>query len=221
VHRSKSEDEAKRKYLAAGERKRDLYRHAVRIIREEGWENLTMARLAHRAGVSRQLVYQYVGNRDTLSLELAERFQDEVYQAVVSGIERHPDNYEAAMRNTLETFLIGLREERLAYTEMLAAQWPHPRLPVSVKEVRERLRQRMVDFWAGYFESTSGLSPRAASALSSFQYNGLHGLVIMVNSGQLDAEEAIEFFVTVLAAAVERLGGRVSITNSTVQGRES
>jgi AcrR family transcriptional regulator len=210
-----------RSYLPSSERKRHLLDHGVAAIREFGWEKLTIARLAKRAGVSRQLVYQYFGTLEQLFLELTERFQDEVYEAAVSSIARHPDDFAAAMRTTLETLLIGLREEQLAYSDLLAGHWPHPQLPPPLKKVRASHRRRIIDIWAEYYERVNGLAPRDAHALSSFQHDGLHGLLALVNTGQLSAEEAIDFFVDVVAAAIERLGGRVSTSEPVPGGRTS
>jgi AcrR family transcriptional regulator len=218
---SSSGREGKRSYLPARERRRHLLDHGVTAIRELGWENLTMARLAERAGVSRQLVYQYFGSLEQLYLELAERFQDEVYEAAVSSIARHPDDFRAAMRATLATLLVGLREQRLAYADLLAGHWPHPQLPPPLKKVRARHRRRIIDIWAEYYQRASALEPRDALALSSFQHDGLHGLLAQVNAGQLSAEEAIDFFVQVLTSAIEGLGGRVSTTEFESGGRTS
>lgn len=195
---------SERRYLPAAERKSDLLDHGVCLIREKGWENLTMVDLARRAGVSRQLVYQYFGNLEQLALELANRFQDEVYAAAVEAIERHPKDFEKAMRETLQTFFVGLREERLTYVELLTGHWPNPRLPSSLKEVRDRKRRLMIEIWSEYYQKVMGLAPLDATALSSFQYEGLRGLATLVDSGQLSTEDAIDMFLDVLRGAIER-----------------
>lgn len=200
---------AKRGYLPASERRRVLLDQAVALIREDGWENLTMSKLAQRAGVSRQLVYRYFGNLEDLALELATQFQEDVYEATVTAIESHPENLEAAMRYVMETFLVGLREERLAYREFFAGHWPHPRIPRALKEIRAKLRHRLVDFWAKSYETRGGLTSRDARALSSFLYVGLQGVVGQVNAGEMSAEEAVDFAVRILRACITGLGGRL------------
>jgi hypothetical protein len=153
-------------------------------------------------------VHEPSGDLETLVLEKANRFQDEVYATAVAAIERHPDDFAAAMRESLERFLVDLRDDRLAYVALLTGDWPQ-RLQPLLKQVRDRKRQRLVELWAGYYERVSGLSRRDAEGLSSFQYSGLHGLVTQVDSGALAAEAAITLFIDVLAAAADRLRGRI------------
>lgn len=203
---------ATRSYLPAAERRSHLLDVGVAIVRAKGWEKLSVADLARHAGVSRQLVHQYFGDLESLALEIADRFQDEVYETAVWATERYPDDFGAAMRATLERFLVGLREERLAYVDLLIADVYHPRLRPSLKEVRARKRRRLVDLWARYYQTVNGLQPSDAEALSAFQYDGLRGLVAQVDAGQLGAEEAITLFIDILTAAVERLGGKVGRT---------
>lgn len=198
-----------RSYLPAAKRKSHLLDVGVRIVRSKGWEGLSIAELARRASVSRQLVHQYFGDLETLALEIAERFEDEVHQVALAAIARHPDDFAAAMRETLETFLIGLRDKRLAYVDLLTGHWQHPRLQAPVKQVQALKRHRMVEVWAHYYETVNGLSRRDAEGLASFQYDGLRGLIAQVDAGLLSAPEAITLFIEILSAAIERLGGRV------------
>src|SRR6185436_14952892 len=141
------------------------------IVREQGWESLTIVDLARRAGVSRQLVHQYFGDLERLALALAERFEDEVYEAAAAAIERHPDDLAAAMGETLDRFLVGLREHRLAYVDLFAAQSYRRRLHSPLRAVNSRKRRRMVDIWARYYERVYRLDHADAVGLSSFQYD--------------------------------------------------
>ena len=194
-----------RSYLPAAERKGHLLGIAGAIVRDQGWEGLSITELARRAGVSRQLVHQYFGDLEALVLELAERFQDDVHAIAVEAIECHPDDFAAAMRHTLERFLVGLREERLAFVDLLIGHSLPSRLRSPVKRVRDRKRRRLVEVWAKYYELVNGLDPRDAEALSSFQYDGLRGLIAQVDAGHLETKDAIDLFIEILSAAIERL----------------
>jgi AcrR family transcriptional regulator len=215
--RARKQPVTTRGYLPAAERKSHLLDVGVTIVRSKGWEHLSIADLARRAGVSRQLVHQYFGDLQSLALELAEKFEDEVYETAARSIERHPDDFAAAMRETLEQFLIGLRDERLVYVDLVAGHWYQPRLQPTLKRVRSRKRRRLVALWARYYETANGLTAADAEGLSSFQYDGLRGLIAQVDAGKLAAAEAIDLFVDILTAAIERLGtktGRKPATRS-------
>ena len=203
-----------RSYLPAAERKSHLLDVGVKIVRSRGWESLSIADLARRAGVSRQLVHQYFGDLETLAVALAERFQDEVYESAVAAIAHHPDDFAAAMRETLEKFLVGLRDDRLAFADLLTGHANQAGLQAPLKQVRVLKRHRMVEIWARYYERVNGLSRRDAEGLASFQYDGLRGLISQVDAGQLSPGEAITLFVEILTAAIERLGGWVQPTSA-------
>ena len=146
-----------RSYLPAAERRSHLLDTGVKIVRSKGWDGLSIADLARRAGVSRQLVHQYFGDLETLAVALAERFQDEIYDSAVAAIAHHPDDFTAAMRETLERFLVGLRDQRLAFANLLATD-SHPQLRSPLKLVRAVKRSRLVEVWARYYENACGLS---------------------------------------------------------------
>ncbi|GHC23514.1 TetR/AcrR family transcriptional regulator [Aidingimonas halophila] len=64
-------EEAKRaRRLSGPERKRQLLDTALRIVREEGADRLTLGYLASRAGVSKPVAYDHFGTRSKLLIEL-------------------------------------------------------------------------------------------------------------------------------------------------------
>ncbi|HEX2463892.1 MAG TPA: TetR/AcrR family transcriptional regulator [Thermoanaerobaculia bacterium] len=206
--RRRPRDRSTRSYLRASERKTHLLDVGAALVREKGWENLTIVDLARRAGVSRQLVHQYFGDLERLALELAEQFEDEVYAAAAAAIERHPSDLAAAMSETLERFLVGLREHRLAYVDLFTAHTYRRRLHSPLRAVNHRKRRRMVEIWGHYYERVYQLDSADAVGLASFQYDGLRGLVSQVDAGTIPAQEAIRLFIEVLTGAVERLAAK-------------
>ena len=62
--------------------------------------------------------------------------------------------------------------------------------------------------WARYYERVYQLDRADAVGLSSFQYDGLRGLVTQVDAGTLPAREAIRLFIDVLTGAAERLAAK-------------
>ena len=60
------------------------------IITEEGWDRLSMTRVAERSGVPRQSLYKEVGTKAELGEAVVRREVDRFLAGVREGIERHP-----------------------------------------------------------------------------------------------------------------------------------
>ncbi len=68
---------------------------AAAVFADEGWRRLTMSKVADRAGVSRQTVYNEFGTKLNLAEELVFRELDEFLSLVRSRIESAGDPVEA------------------------------------------------------------------------------------------------------------------------------
>jgi len=70
---------------------------AIDLLTESGWQSITMGRLADRAGVSRQTVYNEIGSKpelaDAVVLDELGRF----LAVVDDGFDRHPGSLSAAL----------------------------------------------------------------------------------------------------------------------------
>ncbi|MEU9889198.1 TetR/AcrR family transcriptional regulator [Sphaerisporangium sp. NPDC051011] len=90
--------------LSKAERRRQLLETALLIVREEGVDRLSLARLAARAGVSKPVAYDHFGTRSELLIEL------------YRSIDREQQN---TLRNALTPGERGLDET----AEILAAAY--------------------------------------------------------------------------------------------------
>ena len=180
-----------------------MLEHATTLVQENGWENLTMVEVARCAGVSRQLVYQHFHSLEGLALEIVATFRDHVNEAVLAGIRRHPDDFGAAIRETLSTYFVGLEDERLIFTDLIAGHWAPPTLVPALKGMAQEHRAGLIKIWTRYYQRVTDLSATQARALSSFKHDTLSGLNRLVITGQLGPEEAICFFIDVMQGAIE------------------
>ena len=92
--------------VAAKSLLRDTLLDAVgELLAERGWNDVPMAEVARRAGVSRQTLYNEFGDRTGLAqayvLREAERFLEDVERAIAS----HPDDPRGAVAAAFEVFL--------------------------------------------------------------------------------------------------------------------
>jgi len=65
---------------------------SVEIITDEGWDRLTMTRVAERSGVPRQSLYKEVGTRSELGEAVVAREVERFLAGVRDSIDRHPDS---------------------------------------------------------------------------------------------------------------------------------
>ena len=79
---------------------------SVAIITEEGWDQLSMTKVAHRSGVPRQSLYKEVGTKSALGAAVVHREVNRFLDGVREGVAAHPDSVEdglgAAARFVLE-----------------------------------------------------------------------------------------------------------------------
>src|SRR5262245_47247770 len=72
--------------MAKDERRRQLLDTALAIVRDEGTEALTLARLAERAGVTKPIAYEHFGTRAGLLIALFRDYDDRTTQAVRAAL---------------------------------------------------------------------------------------------------------------------------------------
>ncbi|HET7735520.1 MAG TPA: TetR family transcriptional regulator [Nocardioidaceae bacterium] len=70
---------------------------SVAIITEEGWDRLTMTKVAQRSGVPRQSLYKEVGTKSELGEAVVHREVERFLTGVVDGIAAHPGDAAEAL----------------------------------------------------------------------------------------------------------------------------
>ncbi len=86
---------------------------AAQILRKEGEEALTTAKIAERAGVSIGSIYQYFPNKDAILLALIRKEREAIAAEVARRIaEIEPKNGEAMVRGVIATLVAAFRPRR-------------------------------------------------------------------------------------------------------------
>ena len=79
---------------------------SVQIITEEGWDGLSMTKVAQRSGIPRQSLYKEVGTKRELGEAVVAREAERFFAGMRDGIAAHPgsavDGVGAAARFALE-----------------------------------------------------------------------------------------------------------------------
>jgi AcrR family transcriptional regulator len=89
-----------------------LLEAAADAFAEEGWRSLTMAKIADRAGVSRQTVYNEFGSKPQLAEQLVMRELETFLEVVRSRFAEH-DELVPAVRAAVEGALVAAQRNAL------------------------------------------------------------------------------------------------------------
>ena len=81
--------------LPKAERRDQLLDTALAIVRDEGTDALTLARVAERAGVSKPVAYEHFGTRSGLLIALCQRLDTQQIDATRAALDRAPPTLDA------------------------------------------------------------------------------------------------------------------------------
>jgi AcrR family transcriptional regulator len=86
---------------------------AAGVFAEEGWRRLTMAKVAERAGVSRQTVYNEFGNKQQLAEQLVHRELEHFLDAVQQAFSAEPNVSDAVRAAVLAALEMATKDDLL------------------------------------------------------------------------------------------------------------
>lgn len=107
---------------------------AAAITTESGWTAVTMNKVAARAGVSRQTVYNEMGSKPGLGQAMVLRELERFLAAVEEELARYDDLVEA-IRSAAERILVMARENRLLDAVLASAHGVSRGEPGSANEL--------------------------------------------------------------------------------------
>lgn len=93
---------------------------AAELTCEAGWSAVTMSRVAARAGVSRQTVYNELGSKPALGQAMVLRELDRFLAAVEDELDTHDDLVEA-IRSAAHRILLMARDNPLLHAVLTSA----------------------------------------------------------------------------------------------------
>jgi AcrR family transcriptional regulator len=152
-------------------REDQLLRLAEELFAQHGYAGLTMNALAARAGVTKPVIYDTVGNKDELYRRCFERAADELAAAVTAAAIVHPAELEGMLRAGQLAFFRFIQSHagawRMLFIDSAAA--PHAEQLARVRDRQDCLVARMLSELAR--SSGRKIEPRAAD-LAARAVNG-------------------------------------------------
>jgi AcrR family transcriptional regulator len=99
-----------------------LVAQAVDFTVTHGWSSLTMAKLADRVGVSRQTVYNELGNKPALAEAMVLRELESFLKGVDEAFAAHPDDLVVAIGSAAESALTRAADNPLLHAVLTSYQ---------------------------------------------------------------------------------------------------
>lgn len=127
-----------RKRLPHQERRAQLLDTAAAIVRSEGADALTLARVAEVAGVTKPIAYDHFETREGLLRALFRRLDDQQAEAALLAFEAEADTLERASDILAESYVDCVLHTGQAYGTITAALSTFPGSEEFLREGRER-----------------------------------------------------------------------------------
>jgi AcrR family transcriptional regulator len=193
---------ARRSYtrLPTVERRRQLLELGAELFARHSYDELSMARVAREARISKPLLYHYFPRKQDFFLATLAQAAEQVRQLT----EPPPDAPPAeALAASLDAFLGWVEQHALAYRKLLESAGSAPEVRALVDGVRERTAQRILD-GLGVAEPPPPRLRAAAQAWLWFLDGAIHDWLA---HRDLSRTELRDFLLGALGGALHAAGG--------------
>ncbi|MGH2852170.1 MAG: TetR/AcrR family transcriptional regulator [Solirubrobacteraceae bacterium] len=187
---------ARRPYLRAADRRRQLLDAAMTIAGRDGIERITMVAVAAEAGVSRQLLYEHFSDLETLVVTLLlDRFAalDATISAAIVASGGGP-TVETALTAARLVLSLPAEQHRVLRSLLVGGFAGEPQLA----EIARRFRERATDRWSTVFGDPQDPTTRG---LAWAMVNSTLAVGDLVDGGTLTIDEAAGILERLVAAA--------------------
>ena len=185
--------------LPVDERRRHLLELGTELFARHSYDELSMARIAGEAGISKALLYHYFPSKRDYFVATLQEAAAEVTRRTEPDPGLPPLEALAA---SLDAFLEWIEQNSVAYRKLMAGAGSVPEVRALVDEVRDRTSKRILDgLGAG------GEPPAAVRAAVRGWLWFMDGAVLdWLEHGDLDRARLRDFLLAVLAGSLDAAG---------------
>jgi AcrR family transcriptional regulator len=137
---------------------------AEQLFAEHGYEGASMDELARRAGVSKPVVYDIVGSKETLFHRCFERAGDELARAMTDAAAPHTGDARGLLQSTAIAFLHFIEHHDQAWAVLDAGGRTESHL--------QKIRARQAQFTAAVLRALGADAEPSRLAAVAFMLNG-------------------------------------------------
>jgi AcrR family transcriptional regulator len=185
--------------LPKQERREQLLACAQEMIREEGTESLTLARVAERAGVTKPVAYDHFGTREALMVELFRRIDDRQTALLVDTLKTTEGRIDAIAATIAAAYMSCALEVGTEWYALSAAL----KGSEAMESVQRELVARYVGIWHDAFAPHAAHLPPDELSLRCIAILGAGEAVSLeLLRGQIDQKRASSTLATLITAAI-------------------
>ena len=191
--------------MPVDERHRQLLAHAAELFGRYAFAELSMARIAREAGISKALLYHYFPSKQELFVATLQQAADELREATEPLPDAPPLE---ALAHSVGAFLAWVEQHATAYRKLLESTGSVPEIGALIDEVRERTASRILD-GLGVDAATT---PRVRVAVRSWLWQMDGAILDWSEHGDLSRDELRDFLLGALAGSLMAAGAADLLT---------
>jgi AcrR family transcriptional regulator len=127
--------------LDTDERRRQLLELGAELFARHGYEELSMARIAREAGISKALLYHYFPSKQAYFAATLEQAAEELAEATAPDPERPPVEQ---LSTSLDAYLSWVERHMGAYDKLIRSVGAVPEVRELVERVRDETAERIL-----------------------------------------------------------------------------
>jgi AcrR family transcriptional regulator len=183
--------------LPVDERRRQLLELCTELFARHSFGELSMARIAREAGISKALLYHYFPSKQDLFLATLQQAAEEVRRRTEPDPALLP---AAALAASLDAFLAWVSDNELAYRKLIDSAGAVPEVGALIAEVRDRTSQRILDGLG------AGEAPQVRAAVRAWLWFMDGAILDWLEHRDLDRGQLGELLLGSLAGALSAAG---------------
>lgn len=185
--------------LPKQERHEQLLACAQDMVREEGTEALTLARVAERAGVTKPVAYDHFGTREALMVELFRRIDDRQTALLVERLKATEGRLDAIAATIAAAYMSCAREVGTVWYALSAAL----KGSEAMEAVQRELTARYVGIWRDAFAPHASHLPASELHLRCIGILGAgEAISLELLRGHVEEARAAASLASLITAAI-------------------
>jgi AcrR family transcriptional regulator len=128
--------------LRVDERRRQLLELGARLFATHSYAELSMARIAREAGISKALLYHYFPSKQDFFVATLQQGAEEIARRTEPDPDLPP--FEA-LRGSLDAFLGWIEENETAYRKLMESAGSVPEVKALIDQIRDATSARILD----------------------------------------------------------------------------
>jgi AcrR family transcriptional regulator len=185
--------------MAREQRRQQLLQTALAIVRDEGTEALTLARLAERAGVTKPIAYEHFGTRAGLLIALFRDYDDRTTEAMRAALKAGGKTLEDVAAILSATYIdccLSMGPEISAVFDALSAS-------EETESFRQSWREFLTDEFRKAFAPFVKLPRREGKAILTGMLGACEAMAEAAGAGRVSRNDAVSALAQIMIGALK------------------